>query len=105
MPPSRVDQLRAFIAARPQDPFPRYALALEHKNAGQLVEAWAVWEPLLAEQPDYTPAYLHAGATLVALGRQEDAREVWRRGVSACQRKGDHHARGELESALLGAGA
>jgi tetratricopeptide (TPR) repeat protein len=104
MATSRVDQLRAFIAARPQDPFPRYALALEHKNAGQLAEAWSVWETLLSDQPDYTPAYLHAGATLVALGRADDAREVWQRGVSACARKGDHHARGELESALLSGG-
>jgi len=104
MAASRVEQLRAFIAARPQDPFPRYALALEHKNAGQLAEAWGVWETLLAEQPDYTPAYLHAGATLVALGRKEEARRVWQSGVAACQRKGDHHARGELESALSSSG-
>jgi tetratricopeptide (TPR) repeat protein len=104
MPPSRADQLRTFIAARPSDPFPKYALALEHKNAGQLAESWGVWETLLADHADYTAAYLHAGHTLVALGRLDEARQVWRRGVSACDRKGDHHARGELESALLGAG-
>jgi tetratricopeptide (TPR) repeat protein len=104
MPPSRTDQLRAFIASRPGDPFPKYALALEHKNAGQLAEAWGVWQTLLADHADYTAAYLHAGNTLVALGRLDEARQIWRSGVTACERKGDQHARGELESALLGAG-
>jgi tetratricopeptide (TPR) repeat protein len=104
MAASRIDKLRAFIAARPGDPFPRYALALEHKNGGALAEAWAVFEELIAHHPDYTAAYLHAGNTLLALGRKEDAREVWRSGVSACQRQGDQHARGELEGALMSVG-
>jgi tetratricopeptide (TPR) repeat protein len=99
---SRFDKLRAFIAARPGDPFPRYALALEHRNAGDHAEAWRVFEELIAAHADYTAAYLHAGNALVALGRAEDARAVWRKGVQTCTEKGDLHARGELESALAG---
>jgi tetratricopeptide (TPR) repeat protein len=101
---SRVDKLRAFIEARPDDPFPRYALALEYKNAGRLAEAWALFESLLEAHSDYTASYLHAGNTLQALGRLGEAREVWGRGVTACGRKGDLHARAELEAALADAG-
>jgi tetratricopeptide (TPR) repeat protein len=96
----RISKLLAFAQSRPQDPFPRYALALEHRNAGDHAQAWAVFERLLADHPDYTAGYLHAGNALVALARREEAREVWRRGVQACIAKGDQHARGELEAAL-----
>jgi tetratricopeptide (TPR) repeat protein len=96
----RIARLRAFMQARPQDPFPRYALALEHRNAGDHAEAWKVFEGLLSEHPDYTAGYLHAGNALVALGRREDARRVWQDGVQACIRRGDQHARSELEGAL-----
>jgi tetratricopeptide (TPR) repeat protein len=101
---SRVDKLRAFIAARPDDPFPRYGLALEHRNAGDHAEAWRVFEELMAAHPRYTAAYLHAGNTLVALGRLEEARAVWRTGVQICGQTGDLHARGELEAALAAVG-
>ena len=92
--------LKAFIVQRPSDPFPQYGLALEHKNAGQLEEAWAAFGALMDKHPTYTAAYLHAGNTAVALGRVEDARAVYTRGVEACVKAGDAHARGELEGAL-----
>ena len=97
---SRVDALLKFIAQSPQDPFPRYALAMEHKNAGRLPEARAVFESLLAVCPDYTAAYLHAGNTLVALDEKAAAAEVYRRGIDVCVQRGDAHARGEIEGAL-----
>lgn len=102
---SRIDTLRSFIDQDPRDPFPRYALALEFKNAGRLGEAWATFEALMSAVPDYVPAYLHAGSTLCALGRASEAREVLARGVAAAIRKGDAHARGELEGALAALGA
>jgi len=97
---SRIDSLLGFIQQKPQDPFPRYALALEYKNAGRLDEARATFDALMSAHPDYTAAYLHAGNTLLALGLRDDARAVYQRGVEACVRRGDAHARGELEGAL-----
>ena len=54
----------------------------------------------MREHPTYTAAYLHAGNTAIALGRVGDARDVYVRGVEACVKAGDGHARGELEGAL-----
>jgi tetratricopeptide (TPR) repeat protein len=102
---SRLETIQGFIDQRPNDPFPRYALAQEYKNAGRLAEAEATFTELLAAHPTYTAGYLHAGNTLVALGRVDDARAVYQRGVEACARAGDSHARGELEGALAGLGA
>lgn len=100
MATSRMEMLRAFIAQKPRDPFPRYALALEHKNANQLEEARQIFAELMAMDPDYTATYLHAGNVLVALGLRDEARATYQTGIAASLRRGDAHARGELEGAL-----
>ena len=96
----RVATFKSFIAKSPGDPFPRYGLAMELKGQGDLAGAWDVFQQLLVEFPDYVASYLMAGGTLVALGRKSDAADVYRRGVEVATRRGDQHARGELESAL-----
>jgi tetratricopeptide (TPR) repeat protein len=101
---SRIEMLTGFIAQRPDDPFPKYALALEHKNAGALALAWETFSSLIERHGDYVAAYLHAGNTLVALGRTSEARGVYEQGLAACQRTGDSHAQGELAGALASLG-
>jgi predicted Zn-dependent protease len=100
----RIEQLQAFIKTSPTDPFPRYGLALEYKNAGRLDEATVAFDELIAAFPDYTAAYLHAGNTLVARGLRDRARDVFKTGIEACIRKRDGHARGEIEAALADLG-
>jgi tetratricopeptide (TPR) repeat protein len=96
----RIASFKSFIARSPADPFPRYGLAMEHKSQGNLAEAWTVFSELLERFPDYIATYLMAGGTLVGLGRRDEAAAVYRQGLEAAARKGDAHARGELESAL-----
>jgi predicted Zn-dependent protease len=96
----RVEQLLEFIRQNPNDPFPRYALALEHKNAERLDDAAQIFAELIAAFPDYTASYLHAGQTLAKAGRSDEARAVFEAGLSACDRKRDFHAKGEIEGAL-----
>jgi len=98
--PSRIEMLQAFIAQKPADPFPRYALALEFKNGGRLEEAAALFSDLMSKDPDYTATYLHAGNLLVTMGRKDEARTVYETGIATASRRGDAHARGELEGAL-----
>jgi tetratricopeptide (TPR) repeat protein len=96
----RVVTFKSFIARTPQDPFPRYGLAMEYKARGELALAWDAFQDLLANFQDYVPTYLMAGGTLVALGKQAEAIDVYRRGIDVAGRAGDDHARRELESAL-----
>ena len=96
----RIATFQSFIARAPGDPFPRYGLAMEHKSRGDLAAAWAAFSDLLDHFPDYVPTYLMAGGTLIALGRREEAAAVYRRGIEVATRRGDAHARGELETAL-----
>jgi len=69
----RIGQLRNFIATRPDDPFPRYALALELKGAGDARGAATELQDLLARNPDYLAAYLQLGMLLTSLDRARPA--------------------------------
>ncbi len=94
--------LTQFVQQRPEDPFPRYGLAIELKNGGRLADAEQVFADLVRLFPDYTPAYLHAGGVLAALGKRDEAMAVYRAGIDACARRRppDGKARGEIEAAL-----
>lgn len=92
--------LRGFIAAKPSDPFPRYALAQELKNTDDLQGAWVEFSALLEQHKSYVPAYFHGGGVLVALGRKDEARTVFETGIALCDRVGDSKTRAELAGAL-----
>lgn len=96
----RIATFKTFISRSPQDPFPRYGLAMEHKARGELAEAWAVFEELIKAFPDYVPSYLMAGGILAALARKDEAITIYRQGIEVATRRGDQHARRELEAAL-----
>jgi len=96
----RIATFKSFIARSPADPFPRYGLAMELKSQGDLAAAWTAFSELLDQFPDYVATYLMAGGTLTGLGRKDEAAAIYRRGIEVAGRKGDAHARGELETAL-----
>lgn len=95
----RLEMLQQFVARAPNEPFPRYGLAMEFKKRGLLVEASAAFAELIRRSPSYVPAYLMAGQTLVAAGDPAGARAVFEQGIAAARTAGDDHALGELEAA------
>lgn len=97
---SRLEKLKALVETNPDDPFPRYGLAMEHRNLNQTQEAEAVFRELLERNPEYIPAFLHYGVVLVELDRTDEAREVFSKGLQVSSAKGDQHAYEELQAAL-----
>ena len=97
MATSRIDTLRQLAAQDPSSVFVRYGLAMEYVNQGELVNAIPEFEAVLATDPAYAAAYYHGGQTLEKLGRIDDARQFYKRGL---EKSRDPHARGELEAAL-----
>ena len=97
---SRIDVIKKICQSQPNDPFPRYGLAMEYKNAGQADEAHATFVELEARHPDYVASYLMHGNLLASMHKLDDARAVYQAGIGAARTKGDMHALGELESAL-----
>jgi Tfp pilus assembly protein PilF len=102
---ARKQQIEAMLAEQPNDPFLRYALAMEHVSAGQDDEAAACLTGLLRIDPSYVPAYLQAGRALMRLGRDAEAGDVLRLGIAAANKSGDSHAAGEMTGFLEEIGA
>ncbi|HXR77147.1 MAG TPA: tetratricopeptide repeat protein [Bryobacteraceae bacterium] len=100
MATNRLDLLKQMVAQDPKNLFARYGLAMEYGNNGQLEDAIAEFETLLANDQTYTAAYYHGGQVLEKLGRLEEARGFYERGIDACNRKVDAHTRSEIEAAL-----
>ncbi len=78
----------------------RYALAMELKSLGRLEEALKAFEDLRAFDATYVAQYLMAGGVADQLGKKDVARAWFEAGIAAARAKGDHHALGELQSAL-----
>jgi len=96
----RLEMLKSMVAQNPNDSFMRYGLAMEYRNTGDLEAAMAEFGALMTQAPDYAATYFHAGQTLERLGRPEEARQVYEQGITVTGRKGDSHARSELQAAL-----
>src|SRR3979490_19446 len=96
----RIEQLRKFIAAQPNEAFPRYALALELKGKGEAAEAAGGPPDLPRRAPDYLATYLMLGMILQTLGRNDEAREAFAAGQDIARKQGNTHTLSELTSAL-----
>lgn len=95
----RLAMLQRMVEARPDDPFPRYGLAMEQRGRGDLASASETFEGLLGQFPNYVPAYLMYGQMLRDGGEPLRAAEVLDRGMKVALDVGDHHAYGELREA------
>jgi tetratricopeptide (TPR) repeat protein len=92
--------LKNMLAENPRDSFARYGLAMEHVINGEMEQAIAEFRVLLEYNPDYAAAYFHGGQALEKLGRVEDAREMYQKGIESTSRSGDRHTQSELQAAL-----
>jgi len=89
--------LQQFLTQNPSSTFARYGLAMEYVKSGELDRAMPEFDAVVAADPGYSAAYFHGGQALEKLGRLEDARAYYRRGIAATM---DPHAKSELEAAL-----
>ena len=100
MASTRLEVLKTMVAQKPGDSFLRYGLAMEYRNTDDLNAAMREFRALREATPDYSAAYFHGGQTLERLGLEDEAREWYREGIEVTTRKGDLHARSELQAAL-----
>jgi thioredoxin-like negative regulator of GroEL len=97
---SRRQMLEEFVAKKPDDAFSRYGLAMECMNSGDAAAANDHFRALLERNADYVPAYLMYAQMLARESRNDEARRVLATGINAADRKGDQHARSEMETLL-----
>jgi tetratricopeptide (TPR) repeat protein len=94
---SRLETLRQMLADNPANTFARYGLAMEHVRSGDLDGAVREFEAVVTTDPKYSAAYYHGGQALEKLGKLDQARDLYRRGIAATR---DPHALSELQAAL-----
>jgi tetratricopeptide (TPR) repeat protein len=97
---NRLEILKSLVAQNPADCRTRYMLAMELANAGELEGAVKEYEGILAADADYVAAYFHGGQALERLGRLEEARAVYQRGIEAATRTGNEHTKSEIQAVL-----
>ncbi len=97
---TRRQMLEEFVATKPEDAFSRYGLAMECMNSGDPAAADTHFRALLERNADYVPAYLMYAQLLTRESRTAEARQILSNGIAAAAKKGDQHARSELEALL-----
>jgi tetratricopeptide (TPR) repeat protein len=100
MASNRLDTLKSMIEQDPASAFARYGLAMEYVNLGRFDEAMDEFHTLIGTNPDYAAGYYHAGRTLERMGKIEEARAIYEKGIEVTTRTGDAHTRSELQAAL-----
>ncbi|HXE76165.1 MAG TPA: tetratricopeptide repeat protein [Candidatus Xenobia bacterium] len=100
MAKSRLEMLEEFVRERPTDAFAHYGLAMEYVNARRSEDALATFRKLIGFNPNYSAAYHQAGLLLSRLGRTEEAKEMFQRGIEVAGRNGEAHSKMEMEEAL-----
>ena len=98
----RRQMLENMIAQGSQDPFVRYARALELRSEGALEQALGALDEVRALHPEYVPTFLMAGQIATQLGQAAKARALYEQGVQVASAARDEHARSELQAALDG---
>jgi tetratricopeptide (TPR) repeat protein len=100
MATDRLGILKQMLAEDTNNSFARYGLGMEYVKSGEFAQAVAEFQTLLERDSSYAAAYFHGGQALEKLGRIDEARAFYEKGIEATTRTGDAHTRAEIEGAL-----
>ncbi len=101
---TRLEKLLVMLEQEPGDVFLRYAVAMEHRGAGDFAESERLFRGLMAGQPPYVPAYFMLGQMLAGEDEVESARTALRTGIEQARAQGNLHAAGEMSELLASLG-
>jgi Tfp pilus assembly protein PilF len=97
---SRIDKLKEFLEATPNDSFLQHALALEYIKAGNDDEAKLLFEAILQREPNYVGSYYHLGKLLERAKEITNAITIYNKGMQEAKAVKDNHSYNELQGAL-----
>ena len=97
-PDSRLMQLQAFLEEDPNDPFLLYALATEYQPT-DVGKALVYFEQLLANHPDYLATYYQVAHLYAELGREEQAKQAFEKGIAKAKDQKQAKTEQELQNA------
>lgn len=95
----RLEKLKEFLVASPDDPFVKHAMALEYVKIGQDAIARSLWEGILERDPAYVGSYYQLAKLLERTGETDLAIQWYEKGMAAAKKAGEKHAYSELQAA------
>jgi len=95
----RIEKIKEFLKAAPNDCFLNHALALEYVKAGDEESAQKHFEINLNNDPDYVATYYHLAKLLERIGKQKEAIDIYEKGMEQAKAAKDMHSYSELQSA------
>jgi Tfp pilus assembly protein PilF len=96
----RMEKLKQMLEKSPGDTFLLYAVALEYRKSGNNPSALEYLDQVILHDWGYCYAYHQKGLILESTGDTEAAKQAYRDGIIAANRKGDTHAAQEIAAAL-----
>jgi tetratricopeptide (TPR) repeat protein len=98
---NRIEYFERMLADNPDNPTGLLALANEYRNADRHDDEAAALERYLSAHPeDEGNAYLRLGDVLAGLGREDDAREAYERGIPQAEKFGHSGMAEDLRLAI-----
>ncbi len=96
----RIEKLKEFLDANPQDSFVKHAMALEYIKQGNDEVAQSLFKEIISSDPGYVGTYYHLAKLLERNDNREEAIMVYEKGMEEAKKAGENHAYGELRGAL-----
>lgn len=97
---NRIDKLKEFLQATPNDSFLQHALALEYIKEDNDAEAKVLFETILKREPNYVGSYYHLGKLLERNNNFVEAINIYTKGMLEAKAVKDNHSYNELQAAL-----
>ncbi|MCU0322775.1 MAG: tetratricopeptide repeat protein [Chitinophagaceae bacterium] len=95
----RIERIKDFLQANPNDNFLLHALALEYIKLNNDADAKPLFEKILTQSPNYIGSYYHLAKLLERNGATTDAIQCYEKGMAAAKEAKDQHAYNELQAA------
>jgi len=96
----KLKELATRVKKDPRDSFSKFALALELIKIDEVNKALTLFESVYEQDPEYLGLYYHLGKLYEHFGRFTDAEQMYQKGISLAEKKGEAHAKSELTEAL-----
>jgi tetratricopeptide (TPR) repeat protein len=98
----RIGMFQEVLEFDPDDPLATFGMGSAYMQLNQYAEAVPHLRRATEVTKDYSAAFLNLGKCLEFLGRSEEARDAYRKGIEAATRKGDLMPMREMERRLKG---
>jgi tetratricopeptide (TPR) repeat protein len=99
---NRIEYFERMVAANPDNPTGLLALANEYQKAGRPEDEAAALERYLSVHPDDEGnAYARLGDVLTRLGRRDEARDAYERGIRQAEKYGHTGMAEDLRLAIV----